>query len=133
MAIQSIVSFAILLLNDYRLFSKVWFFICHGFRFGNRNYAHLEDTNAENTTNHTISSIVPIADNVQISITHEDEDVKAEAERIQNTPYDELMRTDVLVLNQVEKIYNGVFRAVDQLSLGVKQSECFGLLGVNGA
>ncbi len=133
MGLQSIISFAILLLNDYQIFSKIWFFIHYGFRFNNRTYARLQDNNTENTTNHTISSIIQVEDNIRIPDTNEDDDVKEEAGRIQNTPSHVLMQTDVLVLNQVEKIYNGAFHAVDQLSVGVKRSECFGLLGVNGA
>jgi ATP-binding cassette subfamily A (ABC1) protein 3 len=84
--------------------------------------------------NNTISSIVPIRDTLQIpNITNEDDDVKEEAERIRSSPDHVLMETDVLVLNQVEKVYHGAFHAVDQISVGVKQRECFGLLGVNGA
>jgi ABC-type glutathione transport system ATPase component len=129
MGLQSIISFSILLLNDYQIFSKIWFFLHYGFRYNNRTYARLQD----NTTNHAVSAIVQVEDNIRISDTNEDDDVKEEAERIQNTPSHVLMQTDVLVLNQVEKIYNGAFHAVDRLSVGVKRSECFGLLGVNGA
>jgi ABC-type glutathione transport system ATPase component len=122
MGIQSIVSFTILLFIDYRIISKIWYFI--GFSGQNFN----------NLGNNTVSTIVPIVDNVQIpNIVHEDEDVTEEAERIKAISNHEIVGTDVLVLNQVEKIYHGAFHAVDQISLGVKQGECFGLLGVNGA
>lgn len=63
----------------------------------------------------------------------DDDDVAAESERIKNSSPNELMATDVMVLNDVEKVYHGSFHAVDQISVGVKHGECFGLLGVNGA
>ncbi|CAF0870807.1 unnamed protein product [Adineta steineri] len=125
MILQSVVSFTILLLIDYRILPKMWYFISRCCRFSSVS------NNTEHIPNHTVSGLVITTDNMQVA--HEDEDVKEEAERIQNTHYNELMLTDVLVLNQVEKVYNGVFHAVDQLSVGVKKSECFGLLGVNGA
>jgi hypothetical protein len=130
MAIQSIISFTILLCIDYNVFSKAWFFIRPNRRWNTNVYVPLGTITSENST---IPAIVEISDSVQIRSTGEDEDVKAETERIQTTPNHTLMQTDVLVLNQVEKVYNGMFRAVDQLSVGVKRSECFGLLGVNGA
>jgi ABC-type glutathione transport system ATPase component len=122
MVIQSFVSFTILLFIDYRIISKFWYFIgCSG-----RTYNYLP--------NNSISTIVPIVDNIQFpNIAHEDEDVAEEAERIKAVCNHEIVGTDILVLNQVEKIYHGAFHAVDQISLGVKQGECFGLLGVNGA
>lgn len=122
MGIQSFVSFTILLFIDYRIISKFWYFIgCSG---RTDNYL----------PNNSISAIVPIVDNVQIpNIAREDEDVAEEAKRIKDICNQEIEGTDVLVLNQVEKIYHGAFHAVDQISLGVKQGECFGLLGVNGA
>ena len=63
---------------------------------------------------------------------NEDGDVKAEQDRIMSTTVEQLKSTDSLLLAQVKKYY-GNFLAVDQLSLGVPQGECFGLLGVNGA
>ncbi|XP_076054127.1 phospholipid-transporting ATPase ABCA3-like [Oratosquilla oratoria] len=63
----------------------------------------------------------------------EDSDVTSEKVRIRNTPKDKLFETDKLVLTDLSKIYNGKFRAVEPLNLGVPLGECFGLLGVNGA
>lgn len=117
MAIQSAISFTMLLFIDYRVLSKLWYTIR-----GNRRVYNLPD-----------STIIPMTDNQISNIHHEDDDVIAEAQRLQSSSDRELMETDVLVLNQVEKVYHGMFHAVDQLSVGVKQSECFGLLGVNGA
>ncbi|KAB7497430.1 ATP-binding cassette sub-family A member 3, partial [Armadillidium nasatum] len=63
----------------------------------------------------------------------EDEDVKTERQRIQNTNFEELFKTDKLVLRDLCKSYTeGVF-AVNKLNLGVPLGECFGLLGINGA
>lgn len=60
-----------------------------------------------------------------------DEDVLEERHRIQT-----MSRMEVddhrLVVKNVSKTY-GKFLAVNQLSIGVDGSECFGLLGVNGA
>jgi ATP-binding cassette, subfamily A (ABC1), member 3 len=41
--------------------------------------------------------------------------------------------TDKVILRELTKFYNGTFLAVDRLSLGIPEGECFGLLGVNGA
>ena len=60
-----------------------------------------------------------------------DSDVIAEKQRITNTTLSKL--DDTLVFNELKKVYNGHFLAVDGLSLGVPMGECFGLLGVNGA
>ncbi|CAF1219331.1 unnamed protein product [Rotaria sordida] len=133
MSIQSIVLFTILLLITYQILPKLFFYTRRNSRVHNRPDTNIENNNEENQTNHTTSSTIPISYETQISNVYEDDDVKDEIERIQTTSYNELMQTDALVLNQVTKFYNGTFRAVDQLSLGVKQRECFGLLGVNGA
>lgn len=59
----------------------------------------------------------------------EDEDVARERARIANSP-----RTDSLILTDLTKMYSsGSQLAVDQITLGVPQGECFGLLGINGA
>ena len=63
----------------------------------------------------------------------EDNDVAAERERIVGTSVDRLAATDAVVLRQLTKLYGNRFVAVDRLSVGVPQGECFGLLGVNGA
>ncbi len=62
----------------------------------------------------------------------EDNDVKDEQARIANTPLSDLVTTDSIILSQVKKYY-GSFVAVKQISVGIPQGECFGLLGVNGA
>lgn len=62
----------------------------------------------------------------------EDNDVVAERMRIVHTHIDKLQETDSLILSELRKFYSG-FLAVDRLSVGIPQGECFGLLGVNGA
>ena len=62
----------------------------------------------------------------------EDSDVSLERKRIVNTGITELMQSESLILQELQKYY-GSFVAVDRLSVGIKQGECFGLLGVNGA
>ncbi|XP_034485230.1 ATP-binding cassette sub-family A member 3-like isoform X3 [Drosophila innubila] len=60
-----------------------------------------------------------------------DEDVERERQRILNMKPHEMAAKN-LVLDRVSKCY-GSFTAVNQVSLCVKEVECFGLLGVNGA
>ncbi|XP_070068185.1 phospholipid-transporting ATPase ABCA3-like [Drosophila takahashii] len=60
-----------------------------------------------------------------------DDDVDQERKRILHMTADERASKN-LVLDRVTKNY-GQFRAVDQVSLCVRETECFGLLGVNGA
>ncbi|RZC40676.1 ATP-binding cassette sub-family A member 3-like, partial [Asbolus verrucosus] len=62
----------------------------------------------------------------------EDSDVLEEKQKIQSTPEWQLQKDYILVLKDITKYYNN-FLAVNGLCLGVKQFECFGLLGVNGA
>ena len=68
----------------------------------------------------------------QLSNIDEDDDVAKERDRIKNTPLAQLQATDSLILHELRKFY-GNFLAVDHLSVGIPQGECFGLLGVNGA
>ena len=60
-----------------------------------------------------------------------DPDVKVEADKI-NSLSDREVLQGKLVLKKLSKIYGNTL-AVNQLSLGVEGSECFGLLGINGA
>ena len=63
----------------------------------------------------------------------QDSDVAAEKQRIMNTSLADLHREgNSLVLSELRKFY-GTFLAVDRLTVGIPQGECFGLLGVNGA
>lgn len=60
-----------------------------------------------------------------------DNDVKLEKEKIKELTQDDIKDYN-LVMRDVTKYYND-FLAVNQLCVGVNHSECFGLLGVNGA
>ena len=63
----------------------------------------------------------------------QDSDVIAEKEHIMNTGLEELhAQGNSLVLSEIRKFYGNLL-AVDRLSVGITQGECFGLLGVNGA
>jgi ABC-type multidrug transport system fused ATPase/permease subunit len=59
----------------------------------------------------------------------EDDDVLAEQDRVLSGGSD----SDLIVLSQLSKIYSNGKIAVNNLSLGIPQGECFGLLGINGA
>ena len=62
----------------------------------------------------------------------EDSDVANERLRIRSNPIQELVQTNPVVTQDLTKLYGNLV-AVNQLSIGVSQKECFGLLGVNGA
>ena len=58
-----------------------------------------------------------------------DEDVATEVDRIQSGEGN----NDLIVVNNLTKIYDGGKLAVDHLTFGIPAGECFGLLGINGA
>uniref|UniRef100_W4VRK6 Putative lipid exporter abca1 n=1 Tax=Corethrella appendiculata TaxID=1370023 RepID=W4VRK6_9DIPT len=60
-----------------------------------------------------------------------DEDVQREKERINDMPEEKLKQQN-LVVKEMSKYYGNLL-AVDHLNFSVEHSECFGLLGVNGA
>lgn len=62
----------------------------------------------------------------------EDYDVKKERERV--TSGEAKNDGDLLIVNNVSKIYEGApTPSVNHVCVGVKRGECFGLLGLNGA
>lgn len=63
--------------------------------------------------------------------TEIDDDVKNEIERVKSKTASQIIDNN-LVLNGLTKFY-GNHLAVNDLHVGVEASECFGLLGVNGA
>ena len=63
------------------------------------------------------------------TIVHEDCDVARERHRIASSA---VVREESLVLQELTKYY-GTMLAVDRISVGIPQGECFGLLGINGA
>lgn len=64
--------------------------------------------------------------------TKQDDDVLSEEERICTKSSYDLSKSDTMIVKNVTKKY-GKFVAVNNISFGVKKSECFGILGVNGA
>ena len=67
-----------------------------------------------------------------------DEDVVAERQRVTSLMRDSHQNSDALLVTDLRKEFGNScsskkFTAVDGLTFGVKQGECFGLLGVNGA
>nr|CAD7446493.1 unnamed protein product [Timema bartmani] len=74
----------------------------------------------------------PFLFSVPEEVEEEDSDVAAERKLIRMNERKTLRMNYKLLLIDVSKFY-GSFQAVDQLCVGVKRGECFGLLGVNGA
>ena len=66
------------------------------------------------------------------SLVQEDDDVLAERQRIATMLEPDVRFGHTLVLDELTKSY-GHLLAVDRLSLGIRQGQCFGLLGINGA
>jgi ATP-binding cassette subfamily A (ABC1) protein 3 len=58
-----------------------------------------------------------------------DDDVANEVTRI----HDGQGNSDLIVLNDLTKMYNDTKLAVDHMTFGIPAGECFGLLGINGA
>jgi len=59
----------------------------------------------------------------------DDDDVLAEQERVLAGEAND----DLIVVNQMTKVYDNGKKAVNNMSLGIHPGECFGLLGINGA
>ncbi|XP_066151152.1 phospholipid-transporting ATPase ABCA3-like [Euwallacea fornicatus] len=93
----------LLLLTEYELFSKVAYFIQQKL-FPKRN----------------------------VEVYDEDSDVQAEKHKIRNTPERQLHQTYNIVVKDLTKYYKRHL-VVNGLCLGIKNAECFGLLGINGA
>ena len=68
------------------------------------------------------------SDGVEYALA-DDEDVVAENERIAAGE----ANTDLIVVDQLSKVYDNGKVAVNNLSLGIPPGQCFGLLGINGA
>ena len=68
---------------------------------------------------------------VENNVETEDEDVKFEKERINNMNPNDYKEYNLILKNMTR--YYSDFKAVNQLCVGIKHSECFGLLGINGA
>lgn len=104
MIMTGIVAFVILLLHEYRIFEMLLYKGIHLYKGP------------------------PIAESEDGVV---DQDVKDEKNRINSMEPEEIVTTN-LVLKNMTKFYNRLL-AVNQTCIGVTQSECFGLLGINGA
>jgi ATP-binding cassette, subfamily A (ABC1), member 3 len=62
------------------------------------------------------------------TVLPEDNDVLAEQDRVLSGG----ANSDLIVMSQLSKTYNNGKKAVNNLSLGIPNGECFGLLGING-
>ncbi|GFT89233.1 ATP-binding cassette sub-family A member 3 [Nephila pilipes] len=79
----------------------------------------------------TPSSVPTLSEAIEVEAI-EDDDVRSERLKIQNTSLPDLFLGNHLIIKEVTKQY-GSFVAVNKLSFGVRKGECFGLLGLNGA
>jgi hypothetical protein len=65
-----------------------------------------------------------------------EEDVQAEFDRIKQSDLKQLSKSETLVVSNIVKKFKKKkkeFYAVNHVSFGVENKECFGLLGMNGA
>lgn len=97
--------FALLLLNEYRVFQKFYFFIWNSLKL----------------------KFIKIAASEEI-----DADVLEEKKRVDSLISSKEFASHNLILQNLTRFY-GNFVAVNRLSLAVQPFEIFGLLGVNGA
>ncbi|KAH9498375.1 ATP-binding cassette sub- A member 3 [Bulinus truncatus] len=112
LVLQSVVMWTLIFLSEFGVLQKLWYIVCGG----------------------TPASITPVNTSQLIRdiVVQEDDDVARERARINNTPHQQLIRSEKLVMDNLTKYY-GNFCAVDHLSVGIPAGECFGLLGINGA
>ena len=78
----------------------------------------------------SLSCCSPALADLQPTTRDVDVDVKKEEERVDS---DENGDADTIVVKHLRKIYGNGTVAVDDISFGVSDGECFGFLGVNGA
>nr|CAD7434633.1 unnamed protein product [Timema monikensis] len=99
-----------------------------------RSTSPLSDVRGVGSTGHGYPRLIPtrFLFSVLEEVEDEDSDVAAERKLIRMNERRTLRMNYKLLLIDVSKFY-GNFQAVDQLCVGVKRGECFGLLGVNGA
>ncbi|XP_071044386.1 phospholipid-transporting ATPase ABCA3 [Parasteatoda tepidariorum] len=74
----------------------------------------------------------PIIGPTTPSVISEDNDVISEEHRVHNIQGIRDNGEEALIIKDLSKIFKNFF-AVERLSVGIHQEECFGLLGVNGA
>ncbi|XP_061181930.1 phospholipid-transporting ATPase ABCA3-like isoform X1 [Saccostrea echinata] len=125
LSIQGVMYFTVLLFVESNLFKTIIY--------------SLKSSKAEESLDISYSETTPLLEgerrflahqprHVRSSVIQEDSDVAAERERLAKSH----LLTDSLILKEVTKSY-GRHIAVNHISVGIPQGECFGLLGVNGA
>lgn len=135
LAVQGIAYFCILLFIDSGLSHKLIVALTTNKNksLSVQNDCNVNDNEASETTPllraPSPKQLLPIQSN---SLVQEDTDVATERARLANTPLEELFENDSLIVQELTKYYSSNL-AVDRLSVGIKQGECFGLLGINGA
>lgn len=68
-----------------------------------------------------------------IELESRDIDVDREKNFIDDILSQDKIESESMIVSNLEKVYQGGFKAVQGISFSVKKSECFGLLGMNGA
>ncbi|KAJ8317951.1 hypothetical protein KUTeg_003042 [Tegillarca granosa] len=135
LASQGVVYFCVLLFIDSGLFHKLVVALTTNTikSIQVQNDYNINDNEATETSpllrTPSPQQLHPIRSN---SLVQEDTDVATERARLANTPLEELFESESLIVQELTKYYSSNL-AVDRLSVGIKQGECFGLLGINGA
>lgn len=117
-------SFIILMLKEFRKFEILYY----KFRMIYRGIGKLFQKKVTEVTDTTVDNNF-VDNNIVAEV--EDEDVKFEKERINNMAPNDYKNYNLIMKNMTR--YYGDFKAVNELCVGIKHSECFGLLGINGA
>lgn len=116
MVLQGFIYFGLVLMAEAGIFTRLW--------------------SSVNSRPSSVGSSPDVRPSRQSSVFGhiDDSDVADEKARILDTPVDTLHQTDSIILKNVDKYYGqGNFHAVKNVSVGIAQEECFGLLGQNGA
>lgn len=103
MAVVGVIAFMVLIAIEFRLVQRIW---NRKYQANNQKLAQVEDTGM-------------------------DDDVYNEKQRVAGLTETQISDNN-LVIRDLTKYYKS-FLAVNQLTVSVETSECFGLLGVNGA
>nr|CAH59462.2 ATP-binding cassette transporter sub-family A [Pecten maximus] len=113
MVIQTVVYFFLIFLVESGLLNQLFYFLtCK--------------------TDNSVGSSMVALEEQDYGEGEEDNDVRDERRRINNTSLDNLMKSDSLIIKNLSRTY-GNLKAVRNISVGVSPQECFGLLGQNGA
>lgn len=126
LSIQGVMYFIILLFVESNLFKSIIYYFKSG-KAEDRD-SHLSPSETTPLLQGERPLMAYQSRQHQISQIQEDSDVAAERERLAKSH----LLTDSLILQEVTKYY-GQYLAVNHISVGIPQGECFGLLGVNGA